>query len=105
MSVSLLLAAVAATNNPYLAIVSSDLFLDLHIAAELDVTFHTAVIPSDPKYGKLIDALLRADNVDPNAPFRFPDYTLKKFPLVHVQQDFHWGLTLAPTGPGSFQVR
>ena len=104
MSVGLLLADVAALDAPFLAVVSGDLFMDLLAAGELSVALHTAKLPSDPKYGTIIDDWLKSEGVNPNAPITVPDYYLTAFPPVHVRLDADYGLKLAPTGPGSYRI-
>lgn len=105
MSVRYLLAAASCAANARLAIVSAELFQDLFAAGEIDTSITSAHVPSDPKYKELMDDLLRSAGVDPDAPLPVPSYTLKRFPHIHVQQDAHHGLSLAPHGPASYQVR
>lgn len=104
MSVGLLLADVAAHPAPFLAMVSVDLFMDLLTNGELSVALQATKVPSDPKYGAIIDDWLRSEGVDPNAPITVPDYYLTAFPPVHVRLDADYGLQLAPTGPGSYRI-
>ncbi|MGV4878270.1 hypothetical protein [Acetobacter indonesiensis] len=103
MSVPLLLHSVSTTTtNPFLAIVSGDLFMDLKLANELNVTYHQFSVPSDPKYGEIIDQWLESEGIDPQAPVSAADYTLKQYPDVHVRHDYDYGVILASTGPHSF---
>lgn len=104
MSVGLLLADVAANPAPFLAVVSGDLFMDLVDAGALSVALQAAKIPSDPKYGAVIDDWLRSEGVNPNAPITVPDYYLTAFPPVHVRLDADYGLELALAGPGSYRI-
>ena len=104
MSVGLLLADVTALRAPFLAVVSGDLFMDLLAAGELGVALQAAKIPSDPKYGAIIDDWLKSEGINPNAPITVPDYYLNAFPPVHVRLDADYGLELAPTGHGSYRI-
>lgn len=104
MSVTSLLAAVSAAPQTTIAIVSIDLFLDLQAARELNVAYHSFRIPTDPRYGEVIDKWLESEGIDPNQPASVPDYTLKRYPSVHVCMDHHFGMTLASSGPGSFKL-
>lgn len=98
------MADVAAHPTPFLAVVSGDLFMDLLAAGELSVALQAAKIPSDSKYGAIIDDWLKSEGVNPNAPITVPDYYLTAFPPVHVRFDADYGLELAPTGPGSYRI-
>jgi hypothetical protein len=104
MSVGLLLPDVAALRAPFLAVISGDLFMDLFAAGELSVALQAAKIPSDPKYGAIIDEWLKSEGVNPNAPITVPDYHLTAYPPVHVRLDADYGLELAPTGIGSYRI-
>ena len=104
MTVALLLADVAAHAAPFLAVVSEDLFVNLQVANELGVALHRAVLPSDPKYGAIIDAWIEAQGINPNAPINVPDFYLTRWPQVHVRLDADYGLALTPTGPRSFRI-
>jgi hypothetical protein len=61
-------------------------------------------IPSDPTYKQVIDDLLRALGVDPDAPASFSVYVLRKYPNVAVQLGALHGLRLVPTGTGSYRL-
>ena len=104
MSVGLLLADVAAHPAPFLAVVSGDLFMDLHTVGELSVALQAVKVPSDPKYGAVIDDWLESEGINPNAPIIVPAYYLAAFPPVHVRPDADYGLELASTGPGSYRI-
>lgn len=104
MSVELLLADVAAHPAPFLAVASGDVFMDLHTAGELSVALQAVKVPSDPKYGAIIDDWLKSEGINPNAPINLPDYYLAAFPPVHVRLDANYGLVLDPSGPGSYRI-
>lgn len=104
MTVKLLLADVAAHPAPFLAVVSGDVFLDLHTAGELSVALQAVKVPSDPRYGAIIDNWLKSEGIDPDAPITLPDYYLSAFPPVHVRLDADYGLILDPRGPGSYRI-
>ena len=78
--------------------------MDLHTAGELGVALQAMKVPSDPKYGAIIDEWLKSEGINPNAPITVPDYYLAASPPVHVRLDADYGLELAPTGPGSYRT-
>ncbi len=104
MSLELLLVDVATHPAPFLAVVSADLFMDLHTAGELGVALQAVKVPSDPKYRAIIDDWLKSEGINPDAPITVPDYYLAAFPHVHVRLDADFGVELAPTGPESYRT-
>ncbi|MNI57887.1 hypothetical protein D3C73_1129740 [compost metagenome] len=97
-------AALAARTQTKLAIVSGQLLIDLQTAGRLLRDFRTVRVPADPTAGKVIDAWLRSEGVDPSQPIRVW-YTQLATPRILVDEDIVHGMTLVPSGPGSFDLR
>lgn len=101
MSISLLLAEVANQPAASLAQVSVKLLDDLDLAGELAV--RSVPVSSDPTH-PLVDQFLRGMGAHLDESASFSVSVLRRYPRVTVQPGGWFGLDLAATGAGSFNV-